>query len=91
MAKIKIHFSHSFRHMARKDGEEIDLAETTLEGLVQALERSYGRRFTRLLRDSQKQLNPGITILVNGEEFPGWQAALCEGDEVSFLLFMVGG
>lgn len=91
MAKIRVRFSGLFRQIAGKEEETVELTEATLEDLVQVLERSYGGQFIGLLRDAQKQLNPGVTTFVNGRQFPGWQAPLADGDEVAFLHFISGG
>lgn len=91
MAKIRVYFNGLFRQIAGKEEESVEISEATLEGLVRALERSYGEQFTSLLRDAQKQLNPGVTTFVNGRQFPGWQAPLADGDEVTFLHFISGG
>jgi MoaD family protein len=91
MARVTVHFYGSFRHVAGKEEESVELAEATLEGLVQAMERSYGQRFSQTLRDPQKQLSPGMMALVNGKQFPGWQTPLSDGDEVTFLSAIAGG
>jgi len=61
------------------------------EGLVKTMEESYGKRFTRTPRDSGKELNSGVTVLVNGEAFSGWDAPLADGDQITFLFYAVGG
>lgn len=91
MANIKVYFNGLFRQIAGKEEESVEISEATLEGLVRALERSYGEQFMGLLRDAQKHLSPGVTTFVNGRQFPGWQAPLADGDEVTFLHFISGG
>ncbi len=91
MAKVQVRFFGSFRNVTGKEAESVELAEATLEGLVQAMDRSYGQPFTQTLRDPQKQLSPGMMAMVNGKQFPGWQTPLSEGDEVTFLSAIAGG
>ncbi len=91
MAKIRVYFNGLFRQIAGKEEESVEISETTLEGLVRVLERSYGAEFNGLLRDAQKQLRPGVTAFINGREFAGWQAPLADGDKVTFLHFISGG
>lgn len=91
MAKIRVRFNGLFQQIAGKEEESVELTKPTLEGLVQYLERSYGGKFMGLLRDAQKQLSPGVTTFINGRQFPGWQAPLADGDEVTFLHFISGG
>ncbi|MEE9202958.1 MAG: MoaD/ThiS family protein [Dehalococcoidia bacterium] len=91
MAKVTVRFYGSFRHITGKEEESVEPAEATLEGLVQAMEGSYGQRFTQVLRDPQKQLSAGMMALVNGKQFPGWQTPLAQGDEVTFLSAIAGG
>jgi MoaD family protein len=91
MGKVRIRFFGSFRSITGKEEESVELAEATLEGLVQAMDRSYGQRFIQTLRDPQKQLSPGMMALVNGQQFPGWQTPLSDGDEVTFLSAIAGG
>ena len=91
MANIRVYFNGLFRQIAGKEEESVEISDATLEGLVRALKRSYGGQFTDLLRDAQKQLSPGVTTFVNGRQFPGWQAPLDDGDEVTFLHFISGG
>ena len=92
MINVKVHYKQLFRVMAgRKKEEVVALDQATLEGLVKTMEESYGKRFTRTLRDPQKGLNSGVTVLVNGEAFSGWDAALSDGDQIAFLFYAVGG
>lgn len=91
MTKVRVRFYGPFQHITGKKKESIELAEATLEGLAQALERSYGPRFTQVLRDSQKQLSPGGMVLVNGKQFSGWETRLARDDEVIFFFAMAGG
>jgi len=91
MPKIKVQYSGLFQRIAGKREERVNLTDATLEGLVRALEDAYGEDFTQVLRDPQKRLNPGVTTFVNGDQFPGWQAPLTNGDKVAFLLFTAGG
>lgn len=91
MAKIRVLFKGLFQQIAGKDEERFELDHPTLEGLVGALESVHGKRFTKVLRDSEKRLSPGVTAFVSGKQFPGWEAPLADGDEVTFLHFIVGG
>jgi MoaD family protein len=91
MAKINVRFNGLFRQIAGKEEDIIEPTEATLEGLVRVLERSYGERFARALRDPGKQLSPGVTAFVNGRPFDVWQVPLADGDEVTFLPFISGG
>lgn len=91
MAKIRVCFKGLFEQIAGGKEKNVDLADPTLEGLVRALESAHGRRFTESLRDSEKRLSPGVMAFIGGREFPGWEAPLADGDEVTFLHFIVGG
>lgn len=91
MAEIHVRFNGLFRQIAGKPEETVEVPEATLEGLVQVLEGSYGDSFARAVRDSRKQLSPGVTAFVNGRPFSGWQDPLADGDEVTFLPFVSGG
>ena len=92
MIKVRVHYNQLFRVMAgRKKEEVVALDQATVEGLVKAMEESYGRRFTRTLRDPHDELNSGVTVLVNGEAFSGWDAPLADDDQIAFLFYAVGG
>ncbi len=91
MAKVTVRFKGLFQQITGSEKESLELGEPALEGLVRTLEGSYGKRFTESLRDPGKRLRPGVTVFVNGKQFSGWETPLAEGDEVTFLHFIVGG
>ena len=91
MVNIRVFFKGLFQDITGMKEERHALTDATLEGLVRALEKSYGKRFTEALRDPEKRLSPGVMALVNGSEFPGWETPLANADEVIFLHFIAGG
>jgi molybdopterin converting factor small subunit len=91
MAEIRVLFKGLFRQMVGGKEKKYDLTDPTLEGLVRTLEAAHGKRFIEALRDSEKRLSPGVTVFVGKRQFAGWETPLTDGDEVTFLHFIVGG
>ena len=91
MIEVTVRFKGLFEQIVGSKEMEYALEDPSLEGLVRTLEAAHGKRFTEALRNSEKQLSPGVTAFVSKREFPGWEATLADGDEVTFLHFIVGG
>lgn len=90
MARVEVTYHGTFRHITQKPEETVELPVPTLEKLVQALEGSYGKRFVDTLRQPDRQLKPGMVVVVNGQNCD-WDTPLPEKCRVSFLSAIAGG
>ena len=66
-SKVRVIYLGYIRHIVGKKDEEIFLDEgSTVEELLQILEKNYGDRFTNMLRISDEKLSGGVIVLING-------------------------
>lgn len=91
MVEVKTLYEAVFSNIAGNIGESIGLSKPTLGGLLETLTRKYGKKFGDWVLDPQTgDFVNGVCVLINGRRSP-LDAALTDGDEVSFIMALAGG
>ena len=90
MARVRVSFHGTFWHITQKHDDSLELAQPTLEAVVQEMGRRYGPRFSNAVRDAGGRPMPGMIVLVDGQNAP-WNTPLADNSQVSFLSAIAGG
>ncbi len=95
MVRVKIRYFGLARGLTKRDGEELELKEATILGLLSKLVEIYGESFKKLFSSEVDNiLDPSFVITVNGipvNRLNGVKTRLAGGDRVDFMTLVSGG